>query len=77
MIPVQKVSEILAKYVKLMETLKGESVGGFIIIIPPDGVAIEQVLLGSEPDKKNFFKIVADKCAEAQTQGGYGGVTVR
>ena len=78
MIKAKQISDALAKYQKLMETLENETFGGFMLIIPPDGVTIEEVVMGSEPTRVNFFKRVADKCAEAQTSsGGYIGANVR
>ena len=45
---------------------EGEEIGGFAIIIPPNGTAaIEIMMMGTVPDAKTFYKYVADKCAEA------------
>lgn len=74
MIPAEKVAALLDKQRELMETLKGKSLTGFAIIIPPEGEAIEVMLMGSHADLKSFYTLVKDKLVAAQETNQFGGV---
>jgi hypothetical protein len=74
MISPEKVTAILEKNVALMNALKGQMIGGFAIIIPPEGEPIEFVTLGSQSDQKSFFKYLTDKISGSVEANQYGGV---
>jgi hypothetical protein len=76
-----KAAEVIALLDKTRERLvrnSDEEVGGFVIIVPPIGQAIEFLTFGSHEDTKSFYSAVKDKIVMAaeQDQSMYGGVTL-
>ncbi len=75
MIPADKIAAMLDKQRELMETLKGQEIGGYAIIVPPQGEPITFITLGSMNDEKSFYKYLSDKLSanlEASQMGGVG-----
>lgn len=79
MIEAEKIGALLDQQKALMDTLKGQKVGGFFIIVPPEGEPITQIILGTEPAPQAFYKAIAERCSEVQKssetmgRGGYVG----
>jgi hypothetical protein len=75
MIETEKVAELLDRYRSLMETLRGEKLGGFALIVPPEGDPITSVLMAEMADPMTFFSLLKDQLsASIKPQTGYGGV---
>lgn len=74
MISPDKIVALLEKNTKLMTALSGQQIGGFAIIVPPDGEPIEFVTMGSQSDQKSFFKYLTDKISGSVEANSYGGV---
>lgn len=72
MIESEKIAELLAEQQSLIATLAGRKVGGFFIIVPPEGDPVTQIILGTDPTMQAFFKALADRCAEAQKPADSG-----
>ena len=58
--------------------LEGEEVGGFILIVPPEGEPIEFLAMGSHPNYRAFMAMVRDRivASAGDDQGAYGAVRV-
>jgi hypothetical protein len=57
--------------------LAGEEVGGFVLIVPPDGEAIEFLPLNSQPTYEAFMVMVRDRIvASAAPPSPYGAVNM-
>lgn len=71
----EDVAKLLAKHTKLMETLAGEEIGGFALVIPPgDGAVVEVVLLdGTVGDEVAFYTLVSTKLGNSKGSPPFGG----
>ena len=75
MIKSEAVATSLKKSLELMETLKGHELGGYALIIPPEGDEVQITLLGTHPDTAPFYKMLAEKlmiAKDSSTTGLYG-----
>lgn len=60
-----------------METLEGRQIGGFALIVPPEGDSIDFVTLGAQSDTKSFYKYLSDKLSAGLEQSQMGGTMPR
>jgi hypothetical protein len=65
----------LERHQTKLTKLAGEEVGGFVLIVPPEGEPIEFLMMGSHPDYRKFMLLVRDRIvASGDDQGGMGAV---
>lgn len=67
---------LLEKQLVLLRKLEGEKLGGFAVIVPPEGEAIVHLVVSSDGDEKSFYSTLAGKMVNAKEQSQFGGVRV-
>lgn len=65
----------LERHKTRLEKFPDEELGGFVLIVPPEGEPIEFLMMGSHPDYRKFMALVRDRIvASGEDQGGFGAV---
>ena len=73
----EDVRKHLARHDARLVKIEGEELGGFVLIVPPEGEPIELLLLGSDIYRGKFMKIMIDRIIQSGTETGpYGAVRV-
>lgn len=76
MIKAAKVIDVLNKQILRLEKFKDEDVSAFVLIIPPEGEAINFVTMDEHSDPATFFQTLAARCKLTMESTQMGGVSV-
>ena len=70
------VTQLKAQILRLNK-LEGEKIGGFVLVIPPEGDPIAYTTLDDRSETIQFFQALNDKLKLYQANLNLGGVTVQ
>lgn len=76
MIKPQKIVDLLEKQLAFVKMLleSDRDIGGFAIIVPPDGDPITFVNISSQDDAMSFYKYLADKLTASREVTNLGAI---